>query len=480
MKKILNKNKIIIKLNDERYSYDVYQMFNIYYQNLKIEFHEENYEYEIFIYDNEIIIVNDDKSWEFKISKEKHIKEEIRKVIFSYLKEKTSKIFPWGTLIGIRPSKRAMALIKEGKSTEEIVDFYQRTSLTSEEKAKLCIEVAENELKLMDEDRKKISVYIGMPYCPSKCLYCSFTSNPIGRKEKEVEEYIKTILWEIKTISAEIKRLDLTIDTVYFGGGTPTAVSDQQFRKVMESIHENFITNFKIREFTVEGGRPDSITYDKLLCMKEMDVNRISINPQTMNDYTLKTIGRTHDSEDIIKTFNMARELGHENINMDVIIGLPGEGLYEVKKTCEEIKKLSPESITVHGLSIKRGSKLYEKLVVEKSLNISEQHEIVEMFKLVEEVTLKMNMKPYYMYRQKNMLGNMENIGYSISGRECVYNIAMIEDNQTIIAVGANGISKFLFDNGIIERLANNKDVRTYMDKVEEITEEKVKMLRKV
>ncbi|MCM1992587.1 coproporphyrinogen III oxidase [Oceanirhabdus seepicola] len=480
MKKILNKNKIIIKLNDEHYSYDVYQMFNIYYQNLKIEFHEENYEYEVFIHEHEVVIVNDGQSWRFEISKEKHIKEEIRKGIFSYLREKTGKIFPWGTLIGIRPSKRAMTLLKEGKSIHEIVEFYHRTSLTSEEKAKLCIEVAENELKLMDEDRKKISVYIGMPYCPSKCLYCSFTSNPIGRKEKEVEEYIKTLLWEIKNISEEIKRLDLTIDTVYFGGGTPTAVNEQQFRQVMESIYENFITNFRIREFTVECGRPDSITYDKLLCMKEMAVNRISINPQTMNDYTLKSIGRTHDSEDIIKTFKMARELGHDNINMDLIIGLPGEGLNEVKKTCEEIKRLSPESITVHGLSIKRGSKLYEKLVVEKSLSISEQHEIVKMFKLVEEVSLKMNMKPYYMYRQKNMLGNMENIGYSISRSECVYNIAMIEDTQTIIAVGANGISKFLFDNGIIERLANNKDVRTYMDKVEEITEEKVKMLRKV
>ncbi len=480
MKKILNKNKIIIKLNDERYSFDVYQMFNIYYQNLKIEFHEENYEYEVLIHENEITIVKEDESWYFEISKDNHIKEEIRKGIFSYLKEKTGKIFPWGTLIGIRPSKRAMTLIKEGKNNKEIVDFYHRTSLTSEQKAKLCIEVAENELKLMDEDREKISVYIGMPYCPSKCLYCSFTSNPIARKEKEVEEYIKTLLWEIKTVAEEIKRLNLTIDTVYFGGGTPTAVNEQQFRIVMESIYENFISNFKIREFTVEGGRPDSITYDKLMCMKEMEVDRISINPQTMNDFTLKNIGRTHDSEDIIRIFNMAREIGHENINMDIIIGLPGEGLNEVKKTCEEINKLSPESITVHGLSIKRGSKLYEKLVLEKSLKIPEQHDIVEMFKMVEEVSVKMNMKPYYMYRQKNMLGNMENIGYSINGSECVYNIAMIEDTQTIIAVGANGISKFLFDKGIIERLANNKDVRTYIDKVEEITEEKVKMLSKV
>ncbi|WBW99540.1 coproporphyrinogen III oxidase [Oceanirhabdus sp. W0125-5] len=480
MKKILNKNKLIIKLNDERYSYDVYQMFNIYYQNLKIEFHEENYEYEVIINNHGISIINEEQLWEYNISEDDNFKEEIRKGIFSYLKDKTRKVFPWGTLIGIRPSKRAMSLIKEGKSYDDIVEFYHKTSLTSEEKAKLCIEVAENELELMDEDKNKISVYIGMPYCPSKCLYCSFTSNPIGRKGKEVNEYIRTLLWEMKVTSEEIKRLNLTIDTVYFGGGTPTAVNDEQFRVVMKSIQDNFITNFDIREFTVECGRPDSITYDKLLCMKEMSVNRISINPQTMNDLTLKSIGRTHDSKDVINIFNMARELGHENINMDIIIGLPGEGLNEVKRTCEEIERLSPESITVHGLSIKRGSKLYEKLVVEKSLYIPEQHEIVEMFKQVEELSLRMNMKPYYMYRQKNMLGNMENIGYSIKGRECVYNIAMIEDTQTIIAVGANGISKFLFDNDIIERLANNKDVRTYIDKVEEITEEKVKMLRKV
>ena len=212
--------------------------------------------------------------------------------------------------------------------------------------------------------------------------------------------------------------------------------------------------------------------------MKKYEVSRISINPQTMNDETLKLIGRNHTVEDVKEKFNMARELGFEDINMDMIIGLPGEGYEEALNTAREIKKLKPDSLTVHGLSLKRGSRLYENFILKKGLGIKNQDEITKMYNESKKLSKELNLKPYYMYRQKNMVGNMENIGYAKEGKECIYNMQMIEDTQTIIALGADAVSKVVFkDENRIERFPNVKDVREYVNRIDEMIEGKIKLL---
>ena len=287
----------------------------------------------------------------------------MKKSIFKYFAEETGKELPWGSLIGIKPSKIALALINEGKDTDYIINYFKERYDARRDKAELCINVAKVEEELVNRDEKNISIYIGMPFCPTRCLYCSFTSNPIEGCKSIVAPYLKSLYLEIDKTAEYIKEKNLNIQCVYFGGGTPTAVNDEQFEKVMKHIYNNFICGNNVEEFTVECGRPDSITLSKLKSMERYKVHRISINPQSMNDDTLKLIGRRHSVQDVVDKYTMARECGFENINMDIIVGLPGEEVSHVKRTCEEIVKLNPESITVHGMSIKRGSRLHENII---------------------------------------------------------------------------------------------------------------------
>lgn len=471
-----------IKLNDLQYRYQVYQIFNLFFSQDNIEFYSdlENDEGNYFVDVNSdgIIIKDNLNSRKYYFETDVNKKECVKKAVYSFLKEKTNKTFPWGTLVGIRPSKIALSLINEGKSNDEIIKYFYRHYLTCEEKAKLCIDVAKKEEEIVNKDSNVISIYIDMPFCPTRCLYCSFASNSIEKKEKLVEEYLKNLSYEIKCISDFVKQKNLTIETVYFGGGTPTSVNDEQFEYIIKRIYNEFICDNQIAEFTVECGRPDSLTYNKFNTMKKYKVDRISINPQTMNDDTLKAIGRRHTVKDVIDKFNMARELGFDNINMDIIIGLPKEGLDHVKHTCSEILKLKPESLTVHGMSIKRGSRLHQSNNIDINL---QQSEINSMYAETLNLSKQLNMNPYYMYRQKNMIGNMENVGYSVYNKECIYNIQMIEERQTIIALGADAVSKIAFiDENRIERVPNVKDVIEYNKRVEEMVKRKIEELEKL
>ncbi|MDY6011572.1 coproporphyrinogen III oxidase [Clostridium sp.] len=468
---------INIGLNDLKYRYDVYQMFNIYFPLDELKFPEEgDYDYIVNIEADKVLF----KASNLELSEniEENIKDSIKKVIFKGLREITKDIYPWGTLVGIRPSKIALKLLNEGKSEDEIIKYFYDKHIASEEKAKLCIDVAKLEEKFVNVNNEKIAIYIGMAFCPTRCLYCSFASNPIGGNKKLVTPYLNALSHEIEKIKEYVDKKNLAIETVYFGGGTPTAVSNEEFEEVMERIYNSFVRNREIIEFTVECGRPDSITREKLETMKKYEVSRISINPQTMNDETLKLIGRNHSVEDVKEKFNMARELGFKDINMDMIIGLPGEGYKEALNTAREIKKLKPDSLTVHGLSLKRGSRLYENFILKKGLGIKNQDEITKMYNESKELSKELNLKPYYMYRQKNMVGNMENIGYAKEGKECIYNMQMIEDTQTIIALGADAVSKVVFkDENRIERFPNVKDVREYVNRIDEMIEGKIKLL---
>ena len=317
-----------------------------------------------------------------------------------------------------------------------------------------------------------------MAFCPTRCLYCSFAANPIGGNKKLVNPYLEALTYEIEEIKKYVDEKGLRIESVYFGGGTPTAVNDEEFENLMNKIYNSFVENRELKEFTVECGRPDSITLNKLQTMKKYDVTRISINPQTMNDETLKLIGRGHTSQDVIDKFKMARDLGFEDINMDMIIGLPGEGLQEAKITAREIKKLSPDSLTIHGLSLKRGSIMYENFILKKGLGLKSQEEIMKMYEESKNLAKELELTPYYMYRQKNMVGNMENLGYSKKGKECIYNIQMIEDKQTIIALGADAVTKVVFlENDRIERFGNVKDIKEYVNRIKEMVDGKIALL---
>lgn len=467
--------EIKIKLNDMKYRYDVYQMFNIYFPLDEIKFLDDG-DYIVNILDDKIEFINNDYYKNTNLSE--NIKEDIKRLVFSSLKELTNEEYPWGTLVGIRPSKIALKYLEEGKSEEEIIEIFKAKHLASEEKAKLCIEVAKKEKNFVNNDSKNIAIYLGMAFCPTRCFYCSFAANPIMGNKKLVSPYLEALIYEIREMKNYVKERNLNIESVYFGGGTPTAVNNEEFEIVMKEAYEAFVKDKNVKEFTVECGRPDSITREKLQTMKNYEVTRISINPQSMNDDTLKIIGRGHNSNDVIEKFNLAREMGFNDINMDMIIGLPGEGVKEVLHTKEEILKLRPDSLTVHGLSLKRASILYENFVLKKGIQVKRQKELAEMYEESRKLAKELGLEPYYMYRQKNMVGNMENLGYSRNGAECIYNIEMIEDKQTIIALGADAVSKVVFlDENRIERFANIKDVREYCNRIEEMVEGKKKLL---
>ncbi len=467
--------EIKIKLNDMKYRYDIYQMFNIYFPLDEIKFLDDG-DYIVNILDNKVEFVNGDYYKKIEISE--NIKEDIKRLVFSSLKDITEEEYPWGILVGIRPSKIALKYLEEGKTEEEIIKIFKKKHLASEEKAKLCIEIAKTEVSFVNNDSKNIAIYIGMAFCPTRCFYCSFAANPIMGNKKLVNPYLEALIYEIREMKKYVDERSLNIETVYFGGGTPTAVNNEEFELIMQEAYNAFVEGKGIKEFTVECGRPDSITKEKLETMKKFNVTRISINPQTMNDETLKMIGRGHNSKDVIEKFNLARSMGFNDINMDMIIGLPGEGIKEVLHTKEEILKLYPDSLTVHGLSLKRASILYENFILKKGIQVKKQTELANMYEESRILAKKLGLHPYYMYRQKNMVGNMENLGYSRKGAECIYNIQMIEDKQTIIALGADAVSKVVFlEEGRIERFANIKDVREYCNRIEEMVEGKKKLL---
>lgn len=469
-------------LNTDKYRYDVYHIISLFYDFSNITYVAEENNANLLIYiTDKIVIRYNEKSETYNLQGFEAPKEEIKLILFKFLKDIVDIELPWGTLIGIRPTKIILTLMNKGYSDNEIIEYLKTTRLTDEKKIQLCIDIVKNEQKILNMDSKCISVYINMPFCPTKCAYCSFTSNPIGTTKKYVEPYIEALFYEIEKVNQFIVSKNLKIQNVYFGGGTPTAVSEEQFERVLKKIHESFIKNNSILEFTVECGRPDSMSFNKLKTMKNYEVNRISINPQSMNDLTLKKIGRNHSSKDIIEMYHLARSIGFDNINMDLIAGLPDEGIDDVIKTCKEIEMLSPDSITVHGMSLKKGSTLHEKSLSEKIENNLGQNEIINIYDTFEKYAKIMKMKPYYLYRQKNMFGNMENTGYCKEGKEGIYNIQMIEETQSIIAIGTDAATKAVFHNeNRIERHFNLKDIIEYINRVSEMVDKKLILLNEL
>lgn len=463
-----------IKINNEKFRYDIYHVVSLFFDYNEVEIVDEQDDFFIEVLDNSLKISSCDDLYQYEFEKDLKQSENIKKGIFTYFTKRTKIHIPWGTLVGIRPTKRVLSLMEKGYNEKRIIEYFKKHNCTSEEKVQLCLDVAKIEKNFVNREKKNISVYIGMPFCPTRCLYCSFTSNPISGCKKIVQPYLEALSKEIEFFSNYINEKNLIIECVYFGGGTPTSINDIQFEEIMGKLYNAFIKGKAVKEFTVECGRPDSITTHKLKTMKSYGVDRISINPQSMNNSTLRTIGRNHTVEDIIEKFNLARSLSFKNINMDLIIGLPNEGENEVVNTCNLLKKLSPESITVHGMSIKRSSRLHEDIVNKVNFTLPSVSELQNMYKEVSKCAEELNMVPYYMYRQKNMVNNMENVGYSLKAKECIYNIQMIEEKQSIIALGADAVSRAVFlDENRHERFPNLKDVREYIKRINEILEKK-------
>ena len=401
------------------------------------------------------------------------IKKECKLSIYQDLCDYTGKTLPWGNLTGIRPTKLAMGMLAEGKEDAEIVAWLKAAHAVSDEKAQLSLDIARREKAILDRLHYEdgYSLYIGIPFCPTTCLYCSFTSYPIAVWRKRVDEYLQALFQEIDFVAETYK--NKILDTVYIGGGTPTTLEAAGLDRLLQYVRDKF--DFRqVTEFTVEAGRADSITREKLDVLKKHSVTRISVNPQTMKDETLKYIGRQHTVAQVKDAFWLAREAGFDNINMDIILGLPGELESDVQNTIHEICKLNPDSLTVHSLAVKRASKLsqwIEENGIETLRNTDSTMDIAQ------KGAYALEMKPYYLYRQKNMSGNFENVGYAREGKYGIYNILIMEEKQTIVACGAGSISKRVYPDGRIERCENVKDVASFIERIDEMIERKRKLL---
>lgn len=397
-------------------------------------------------------------------------KNKLKQVLYKLLSQATGQTLPWGNLTGIRPTKIAMGLIESGMSNAQAAEYMRNTYFTSNEKTALAITIANRERELLkDIDYENgYSLYVGIPFCPSICLYCSFSSSPLERWRNQVDAYLDALLKELDFIAEAMK--DKVLDTIYIGGGTPTTLEPYQIRRLLSHISEKFPVE-QVKEYTVEAGRPDSITREKLQALREFPVTRISVNPQTMNQATLDLIGRKHTVEDTRHAFALARECGFDNINMDLIVGLPGEQKEDVQRTLEEIKKLDPDSLTVHSLAVKRAARLNMFKDQYQEMGFINNQEIMN---LAMEYAHDCQMGPYYLYRQKNMCGNLENIGYAKVDKAGIYNILIMEEKQSILAAGAGASTKFVFQNGErIERAENVKDVANYISRIDEMIERK-------
>ena len=408
-------------------------------------------------------------------------KNQLKQMLYRMLCDYTKRTLPWGNLTGIRPTKIPMKLLEEGKSREEIYRYMKDTYLASDEKIELATDIAEREnaiLKKIDYDNG-YSLYIGIPFCPTTCLYCSFTSYPLVSWKNRVDAYLDALEREIDYTAAKFYHKNL--NSIYIGGGTPTTLEPYQLDRLIRKIKCSFDLSDLV-EFTVEAGRPDSITKEKLMVLRNHDISRISINPQTMKQETLDLIGRHHTVQQTIDSFYLARELGFDNINMDLIVGLPGESLSDVADTMEVIRKLAPDNLTVHSLAIKRAARLN---IQRERYQDFEIVNTADHIALTSKVAEEMGLFPYYLYRQKNMAGNFENVGYAAPGKAGVYNVLIMEEKQSIVACGAGSSTKRVWTtpnpDGTyrIERCENVKDVAQYIARIDEMIERKSRLFSK-
>ena len=391
-------------------------------------------------------------------------------LLYKLLCDFTGLTQPWGILTGVRPVKLLRRLAEES-SEEQAVKKFEKDFFVSNEKIALSRETEHNERKILELSKpESFSLYVGIPFCPSRCSYCSFVMASIERAEKLIEPYTKLLCEEIKRTAEIANKLGLRRETVYFGGGTPTTLSAEQLDTVLRTVNKSFDMS-TCREFTVEAGRPDTIDIAKLFALKENKVDRISINPQTVNDEVLKTIGRKHTAQQFFDAFELARKCGFDNINTDLIAGLPTDTPESFKNSLDSIVRLNAECITVHTLCMKRASRLTTEGV---TLDLQQARDAREMLAYTQNILGQNEYIPYYMYRQSRMVGNLENVGWSKKGFESLYNVYVMDETHTILACGSGGVTKLKRNNpDYLERIFNFKYPYEYIDRFDELIQRK-------
>lgn len=391
-------------------------------------------------------------------------------LLYKLLCDFTGLTQPWGILTGVRPVKLLRRLAEES-SEEQAVKKFEKDFFVSNEKIALSRETEHNERNILELSKpESFSLYVGIPFCPSRCSYCSFVMASIERAEKLIEPYTKLLCEEIKRTAEIANKLGLRLETVYFGGGTPTTLSAEQLDTVLGTVNNSFDMS-TCREFTVEAGRPDTIDIAKLFALKENKVDRISINPQTVNDEVLKTIGRKHTAQQFFDAFELARKCGFDNINTDLIAGLPTDTPESFKNSLDSIVRLNAECITVHTLCMKRASRLTTEGV---TLDLQQARDAREMLAYTQNILGQNEYIPYYMYRQSRMVGNLENVGWSKRGFESLYNVYVMDETHTILACGSGGVTKLKRNNpDYLERIFNFKYPYEYIDRFDELIQRK-------
>lgn len=391
-------------------------------------------------------------------------------LLYKLLCDFTGLTQPWGILTGVRPVKLLRRLAEESNE-EQAVNRFEKDFFVSNEKIALSRETEHNERKILELSKpESFSLYVGIPFCPSRCSYCSFVMASIERAEKLIEPYTKLLCEEIKRTAVIANKLGLRLETVYFGGGTPTTLSAKQLDTVLRTVNKSFDMS-TCREFTVEAGRPDTIDSAKLFALKENKVDRISINPQTTNDEVLKTIGRKHTAQRFFDAFELARKCGFDNINTDLIAGLPTDTPESFKNSLDSIVRLNAECITVHTLCMKRASRLTTEGV---TLDLQQARDAREMLAYTQNILGQNEYIPYYMYRQSRMVGNLENVGWSKKGFESLYNVYVMDETHTILACGSGGVTKLKRNNpDYLERIFNFKYPYEYIDRFDELIQRK-------
>ena len=407
-------------------------------------------------------------------------KKIVTKMVYRFLSEKTGQEMAWGMLTGVRPTKLAMHQMENGMNEAQAKAFLQEVYCVSEKKAGLAVDIACREKALLSklDYLNGFSLYVGIPFCPSICSYCSFSSSPIDVWSPRMDDYLKALCIELHHIAKETE--GKTLNTIYIGGGTPTTLTAKQLEKLLNVIDELFLNEERgaeLLEYTVEAGRPDSITKEKLEVICSHPVTRISVNPQTMQQKTLDLVGRKHTVQAVKDIFHLARELGFDNINMDLIAGLPGENAEDMRDTLRQIEELSPDSLTVHSLAIKRAARMAQEQPV-RDLHT----EITEMVEDAAKTAEKLGLVPYYLYRQKNIAGNFENVGYAKADKAGIYNILIMEEKQTIYAAGAGATTKIVLPEKIktengketnLIRIENVKNIEEYIARIDEMIKRK-------
>lgn len=475
---------IQIQCKETLYTYNLYHITKAFFPNAEIKQcvdAEQEPLVRIELDDGSCFLL-DAKEFEENQKKEdaQEKKKIVTKMVYRFLSEKTGQEMAWGMLTGVRPTKLAMHQMENGMNEAQAKAFLQEVYCVSEKKAGLAVDIACREKALLSklDYLNGFSLYVGIPFCPSICSYCSFSSSPIDVWSPRMDDYLNALCIELHHIAKETE--GKTLNTIYIGGGTPTTLTAKQLEKLLNVVDELFLNEERgaeLLEYTVEAGRPDSITKEKLEVLCSHPVTRISVNPQTMQQKTLNLVGRKHSVQAVKDIFHLARELGFDNINMDLIAGLPGENAEDMRDTLRQIEELSPDSLTVHSLAIKRAARMAQEQPV-RDLHT----EITEMVEDAAKTAEKLGLVPYYLYRQKNIAGNFENVGYAKADKAGIYNILIMEEKQTIYAAGAGATTKIVLPEKIktengketnLIRIENVKNIEEYIARIDEMIKRK-------